>query len=156
MEEIDHARLSYSFRQICVQTERLVNRALDQEEVTAVQAHVLRFIRDRSQRGTSLTEIHKAFGCSMATLSSVVKRLKEKGYVRAECCAGDDRCKLLFATEKGQRVHQELDGAVRAAERRIYSCFSPDELSTLDQLQRKLLKHLLSLMESEQKEVPNS
>ena len=156
MEEIDHARLSYSFRQICVQTERLVNRALDQEEVTVVQAHVLRFIRDRSQRGTSLTEIRKAFGCSMATLSSLVKRLREKGYVRAECCAGDDRCKLLFATEKGQRTQAYLDGAVRAAEQRIYSCFSPEELRTLDQLQQKLLQHLMSLMESEQKEVPKS
>ena len=156
MEEIDHARLSYSLRQICVQTERLVNRALDQEEVTVVQAHVLRFIRDRSQRGTSLTEIRKAFGCSMATLSSLVKRLREKGYVRAECCAGDDRCKLLFATEKGQRAQAYLDGAVRAAEQRIYSCFSPEELRTLDQLQQKLLQHLMSLMESEQKEVPKS
>ena len=156
MEEIDHARLSYSFRQICVQTERLVNRALDQEEVTVVQAHVLRFIRDRSQRGTSLTEIRKAFGCSMATLSSLVKRLREKGYVRAECCAGDDRCKLLFATEKGQRGQAYLDGAVRAAEQRIYSCFSPEELRTLDQLQQKLLQHLMSLVESEQKEVPKS
>ena len=156
MEEIDQGKLSRSCRQICVQSERLVNRVLDREDLTAVQAHVLRYIFCRDQGGTSLTELHRAFGCSMATLSSVVKRLKEKGYVRAECCAGDDRCKLLFATEKGQRVHQELDGAVRAAERRIYSCFSPDELSTLDQLQRKLRKHLLSLMESEQKEVPNS
>ena len=156
MEEIDHARLSYSCRQICVQTERLVSRSLAQEGLTAVQAHVLRFILDRSQRGTSLTEIRRAFGCSMATLSSLVKRLREKGYVRAECCAGDDRCKLLFATEKGQRAQAYLDGAVRAAEQRIYSCFSPEELRTLDQLQQKLLQHLMSLMESEQKEVPKS
>ena len=156
MEEIDHGRLSQTCRQICVQTERLVNRALDQGELTAVQACTLRFILCRTQQGTSPTEIHKAFGCSMATLSSVVKRLREKGYVRAECCAGDDRCKLLFATEKGQRVHADLDSAVRAAEQRIYGCFSTEELLTLDRLQRKLLKNLLSLMESEQKEVPNS
>lgn len=75
MEGIDHGRLSQTCRQICVQTERLVNRVLDREELTAVQAYVLRYILYRNQRGTSLTEIHKAFGCSMATLSSVVKRL---------------------------------------------------------------------------------
>ena len=156
MEEIDRGRLSQTCRQICVQTERLVNRVLDRAELTAVQAYVLRYIFCRAQGGTSLTELHRSFGCSMATLSSVVKRLREKGYVRAECCTGDDRCKLLFATEKGQRVHADLDSAVRAAEQRIYGCFSTEELLTLDRLQRKLLKNLLSLMESEQKEVPNS
>ena len=38
MEGIDHGRLSQTCRQICVQTERLVNRVLDREELTAVQA----------------------------------------------------------------------------------------------------------------------
>ena len=156
MEEIDRGRLSQTCRQICVQTERLVNRVLDRAELTAVQAYVLRYIFCRAQGGTSLTELHRSFGCSMATLSSVVKRLREKGYVRVECCTGDDRCKLLFATEKGRQVHLELDGAVRAAEQQIYSCFSSDELFTLDCLQQKLLKNLLSLIKSEQKEAPNS
>ena len=73
-----------------------------------------------------------------------------------DLCQYVDVCKLLFATEKGQRVHADLDSAVRAAEQRIYGCFSTEELLTLDRLQRKLLKNLLSLMESEQKEVPNS
>lgn len=155
MEEMDRGRLSRSCRQICVQTERLVNRALDREELTAVQACALQYILHRAQGGTSLTEIHRDFGCSMATLSCIVKRLKEKGYVRTECCAGDDRCKRLFATEKGLRVQGDLEGAIRGAEERIYSCFSADELRTLDRLQQKLLKNLLSLMESTQKEVPN-
>ena len=156
MEGIDHGRLSQTCRQICVQTERLVNRVLDREKLTAVQAYILRYILYRNQRGTSLTEIHKAFGCSMATLSSVVKRLREKGYVRTECCAGDDRCKLLFATEKGQRVHADLDSTICAAEQRIYGCFSTEELLTLDRLQQKLLKNLVSLIKSAQKEAPNS
>ena len=139
MEEIDHGRLSQTCRQICVQTERLVNRALDQGELTAVQACTLRFILCRTQQGTSLTEIHKAFGCSMATLSSVVKRLREKGYVRAECCAGDDRCKLLFATEQGERIRERLDSAMQEIRTQVYACFTQAELA-----------------ESEQKEVPNS
>ena len=142
MEEIDHARLSYSFRQICVQTERLVNRALDQEEVTVGQAHVLRFIRDRSQRGTSLTEIHKAFGCSMATLSSLVKRLREKGYVRTEPCQADDRCKLLFSTRKSLEMQEFLQACAGRSEDVLYRDFSPEERASLDRLQQKMLCNL--------------
>ena len=53
-------------------------------------------------------------------------------------------------------THGTALAAVRAAEHRIYDCFSTEELLTLDRLQRKLLNHLLSLIKSEQKEVPNS
>ena len=63
---------------------------------------------------------------------------------------------LTYADQIMEESQAYLDGAVRAAEQRIYSCFSPEELRTLDQLQQKLLQHLMSLMESEQKEVPKS
>lgn len=151
MEEIDCGRISWSCRQICIQMERLVNRFLDQEGLTAVQAHVLQYILHRGQ-GTSLTEIHRELGCSMATLSCIVKRLKEKGYVRAECCVGDDRYKLLFATEKGQQAQKYLDGVANTAQHQMYSCFSQDELVTLNRLQRKLLQNILSLIDNTQKE----
>lgn len=156
MEEIDCGRISWNCRQICVQMERLVNRFLDKEGLTAVQAHVLQYILRRSGQGTSLTEIHREFGCSMATLSCIVKRLKEKGYVRTECCAGDDRYKLLFATEKGQQTQMYLNGVTGAAQRQMYGCFSPDELGTLDRLQQKLLQNILTLIENTQKEAHDS
>ena len=154
--DVDRDVLARDNRQISILMEMRANQALAEHELTAVQACTLRFILCRTLQGTAPTEIHKAFGCSMATLSSVVKRLKEKGYVRAECCAGDDRCKLLFATEKGQRVHADLDSTICAAEQRIYGCFSTEELLTLDRLQQKLLKNLVSLIKSDQKEAPNS
>ena len=75
MEERDYEHISRNCRQISVQTERLVNRILEQEGLTAMQASVLQYILRHAQYGTSLTEIHRSFGCSMATLSCIVKRL---------------------------------------------------------------------------------
>ena len=49
----------------------------------------------------------------MAALSGLVKRLREKGYVRVEPCVQDDRRKLLFGTEKGQRMRDSLEGTIR-------------------------------------------
>ena len=124
-------------RQINIQLEQVGNRAMAQKGLTAIQAHVLLYILDHSDHGVSLTDIHREFRYSMASLSELVKRLREKDYVRAEPCAQDDRRKILFGTAKGQEVRAFLDHAISAAQDQLYSGFSQQELATLDRLQKK-------------------
>ena len=106
MKENHAGRILRDNRRICIGMEQYVNRSLAPRGITAAQAQVLCYILDQGPQGTSLTAIHRTFGYSMATLSGMLKRLREKGYVRAEHCAGDERCKLLFATEKGEGERQ--------------------------------------------------
>ena len=112
----DLRRMARKNRQISIQLELLANRALAQTGITAVQADVLLFILNHAEEGTSLTDIHQAFGYSMAAISSLLKRLREKGYVRVEHCREDDRRKLLFGTEKGEQVQEFLDCAICTAQ----------------------------------------
>ena len=147
MAELDREQILRDNRRICIQMEQWANASLAHRGLTATQAQILMFILSRSGQGTSLTAIHQEFGGSMAALSSMVKRLKEKGYVRVEQCAGDDRRKLLFATEKAKEVEEFLSHATRQIRQRLYSCFSQEELSTLDRLQKKMLSNLSLLIQ---------
>ena len=147
MAELDREQILRDNRRICIQMEQWANASLAHRELTAAQAQILMFILRRSGQGTSLTAIHREFGGSMAALSSMVKRLKEKGYVRVEQCAGDDRRKLLFATEKAKEVEEFLSHTTRQIRQRLYSCFSQEELSTLDRLQKKMLSNLSLLIQ---------
>ena len=142
MKQIDCEQLVQDNRQICLRMERLANRFMEAEGLTAVQGHLLLYILLKGDSGTSLTAIHREFGYSKATLSNMLKRLREKGYVRVASCAGDDRFKLLFATEKGEQVRAFLETAIRDVQQQVYGCFSEQELSTLDRLQKKLLQNL--------------
>ena len=151
MAQSDRGRMLWSFWRIYIQIEHSVSRSLSGWGLTAAQAHVLLFVLHSGEEGTSLTEMHREFGCSMGTLSTSLKRLREKGYVRVEPCVEDDRRKRLFGTEKGERIRQELDAAVRGAQERPYRGFSEEELATLDRLQEKLL-HNLSGCEERSKE----
>ena len=139
-------------RLICIQMELLANQSMSPAALTAVQAHILQYILRHREHGTSLTAIHRDFGYSMATLSGMLKRLRDKGYIRTETCAVDDRRKLLYPTEKGVQVQEFLDDTIRAIEGEMYSCFSPEELATLDCLQKKMLHHLADLIQQRQKE----
>lgn len=151
--DIDRDVLARDNRQISILMEMRANQALSEHELTAVQAHMLLYILHHSEEGTSLTAIHQELGVSKAALSSLVKRLREKGYVQVERCAGDDRRKLLFPTEKGRNIRASLEHSIGTLQERMYRCFSPQELAELDRMQKKMLRNLSVSNEETNKEV---
>lgn len=156
MTTVDRSQLIRDNRWISIQMEQWVNRTLEPVGLTAAQASILLHVLNQGEEGTSLTAIHRAFGYSMPTLSGMLKRLREKGYLRVEPCADDDRCKKLLGTEKGRRLRRELEERSRQLEERLYSCFTSQELRDLDALQRKLLGHLSILTDERRKETMRS
>lgn len=101
-QHIDENRLVHDNRLISIKMEQLANSALAKSELTAVQAHILQYILGRSESGTTLTAIHREFDCSMGSLSCILKRLREKGYIRMEGCKSDDRQKLFLQQKKAK------------------------------------------------------
>lgn len=154
--KLDRDAMVRDNRQISIRMEIWANRAVAQQGLTAVQANMLLYILRHSDQGTSLTAIHQEFGYSMAALSGLLKRLREKGYVRVERCEGDDRRKLLFGTEKGARAQESLDHAICEMQDQLYGSFTPEELCTLDRLQKKMLHNLSKSPECKSKEVSPS
>ena len=151
-QNIDENRLVHDNRLISIKMEQLANSALAKSELTAGQAHILQYILGRSESGTTLTAIHREFDCSMGSLSCILKRLREKGYIRMEGCKSDDRQKLIFATEKGKESSAFLNSALGSVKKRAYGCFTASELAQLDGLQRKMLRNLSELAKSRQLE----
>lgn len=146
--EVDRSTMVRDNRQISIRLELVANKWIAQEGLTAAQGQVLLYILQHSDVWSSLTSIHQEFGCSMAALSGLLKRLREKGYVRVEPCAADDRRKLLFGTEKGERVQEFLDRAMGDLLDQLYHGFSQEELELLDCLQKKMLRNLSASMET--------
>ena len=156
MTEMEAGRLLRDGRWLCIQAEQCAGRRLASTGLTAAQAQILLALLDRGGQGALLTQFHQAFGYSMPTLSCMVKRLREKGYIRAEHCCEDDRRRLLFATEAARQLRPELERIIGAVHRQLYDGFSPEDLDTLDRLQQKLLRNLSPLMEETQKEESKS
>ena len=65
----------------------------------------------------------------MAATSGLIKRLREKDYVRVEACKLDERRKLLFVTDKGRQVRDFMDSSMRALPQMLYRGFSDEELA---------------------------
>ena len=138
----DRKTLVLENRRISILLDAKTERATAQEGLSATQTHMLLYILRHTPQGTSLTDIHQACGYSMATLSNILKRLRQNGYVRVEPCETDNRRKLLFATEKGARLEQFLAGVISDTCNQVYQDFTESELQQLDYLQKKMMRNL--------------
>ena len=129
-------------RRIGILLEFLGDRMTATQGLSATQAQMLLYILRHTKAGTSLTEIHREFGYSMAALSNILKRLRNHGYVRVEACLEDNRCKRIYATQEAVNLESFLLDAVQNVCNRAYQEFSDGELAELDRLQKKILKNL--------------
>ena len=140
--EWDRSRMARDNRLIGIQQEKLADRVMGRKGLTAAQAFMLWYILRHAEEGTSLTAMHREFGYSKAAISSSLKNLREKGYVRMERCLEDDRRKLLFATEAGRQLEGFIETSADRICRQVYAGFSPAELRELDRLQKKMRRNL--------------
>lgn len=125
MASFDQERILRDNRRISIQLEQIVNNAVSPWGLTAAQTQVLLHVLRHSDRGTTLTQIHREFGYSMPALSAIIKRLKDKGFIRSEHWEGDDRRKLLFATPSALALQQRLDRSSDQVRQQPCRCFTP-------------------------------
>lgn len=149
---LNRRRLIQDGQQIGIALDQLANRSLAQADITGVQALTLLYILQNSREGVSVTSLHLASGHSKATVSRLVKRLWEKGYVSLEPSREDGRQRLLYGTQEGRRLQGFLEQSIAQSEERLYRGFSAGELEALDRLQKKMLSNLSPSPESIQKE----
>lgn len=145
--DVDLMNMVRDSRCISIQLSSRGDKQLAREGLTGVQARVLLYIMERESDGASLTQIHKELNFSMAAASGLIKRLREKGYVRVEPCRLDERRKLIYVTDKGARVREIMDSTLRRIPDMLYRGFSAEEIETLNRLQKKML-HNLTLPET--------
>lgn len=149
---LDRGRLIRDGRQIGIGLDQLANSILSGADITAVQALTLLYILQNAEEGVSVTSLHLASGHSKATVSRLVKRLWEKGYVSLEPSREDGRQRLLYGTREGRQLKAFLEQSISRSEERLYRGFSADELEELDRLQKKMLHNLSTAPKSIQKE----
>ncbi len=140
--DVDLGAMVRDNRCIGIQLKLRGDRILSRQGLTGVQARALLYILVYAAEGASLTELHRELNISMAAASGLVKRLRDKGYIRVEACRLDERRKLLYATEKGLRVREAMDASLRAIPVLLYKGFTEEELVLLDRLQKKMLENL--------------
>lgn len=104
--------------------------------LTAVQAMVLNTLSDDD--GAPTGHLGERVQLTSATLTGIIDRLENLGFVERRASKKDRRAVLVCLTEKGRRVVGEIKPLLVGANREFLAALSPEEQQQLRCLLQKL------------------
>jgi DNA-binding MarR family transcriptional regulator len=107
---------------------RLLVRQVRSREISRTEMEVLSILTEGPRRITELTDLE---GIAQPTMTLLVKRLQEKGWVEREGLPGDGRVVLVSLTEAGRAAQQRFRAQFLAAVRTDLQQLSDQELRAL-------------------------
>lgn len=116
--------------------EQAMGQYLGELDMTPVQSQILHYLIHHQQEPQCQRDVEHYFSLAHPTVSGILSRLEEKGYIRTEKDQKDQRKKILLVTGKAMEYHDQIIHIVRTAEQQCVQGFTPQEreqfLSFLD------------------------
>lgn len=112
-------------------------------DITYPQSRVLTRLFGQLGKGdVNQRDLEYALGIKASSVSSLVRNLEQKGFIRCERVETDTRNKRVLLTEKGMEVRTILDGARDRAERDLVRGLTGEQQALLQQYLRQVLSNL--------------
>ncbi|HEX3272659.1 MAG TPA: MarR family transcriptional regulator [Ktedonobacterales bacterium] len=116
-----------------------IERAFADLRLTQAEAHVLAALSEIAP--CSINDLHHRFGHKRSTLTSLLDRLEERGWVRRGTHPASRRLVLVELTEDGRLVAERVQSTVQELEARL--------MSQLDSADIAAFARVLSALEEE-------
>lgn len=128
--------------------EAVINSQVTPKELTASQCRLLGYLGDHRDENLCSTDIHTRLRYSRATVSEMLKRLRQKGFISFEADPADDRLKYIRLTAKAYEMERFMDRTFADVRERLYQGFTSEEQDEFLRLVRKMLGNLYQTGES--------
>lgn len=134
----------FYFKKISERLERRANEnGLKKRELTYAQGKVLWYLHRHEEEKVTLRDLERFFDCSHATVSGLIARLEEKGYVSLERDDRDRRAKVVSLTDKERENFRDMQNRHTELEEILLAGFSEEEreqfLGYLDRVHKNLI-----------------
>lgn len=100
--------------------------ALEKMDLTAAQGHIMGYLAHREQPPCS-RDIEAEFQLSHPTVSGLLSRLEQKGFIELREDPEDRRRKRIYVLPKGRECHTLMHCTILENEQRLVEGFSPEE-----------------------------
>ena len=111
-------------------TAQSVTAALASMDLTASQGHIMAFITHR-QDPPCPRDIEEAFQLSHPTVSGLLSRLEQKGFIEFRPDENDRRSKRIYVLPKGMELDETMHRTILATEEQLVKDFTPEEKAAL-------------------------
>ena len=107
-------------------TDQTMTAALEEMDLTAAQGHIMGYLSRQSQPPCP-KDVEEAFHLSHPTVSGLLSRLEQKGFLELRPDPTDRRCKRIHILPKGQECQERMYQTILENEERMVQDFSPQE-----------------------------
>lgn len=115
--------------------------ALETMDLTAAQGHIMGYLAHR-ETPPCPRDIESEFQLSHPTVSGILSRLEQKGFIELRTDPDDRRCKRIYVLPKGTACHQLMHQTILENEQRIVEGFTPEEQEQFAQMLRKAITNM--------------
>jgi DNA-binding MarR family transcriptional regulator len=126
-----YSDLTYDVLLLLAQTSDVIYRSLeaelDEKDITLAQLRLL-LVLSRKDRPLTPAELCRYLFRKSQTMTNMLNRLEERGYVEIMRDQKDKRLVMVHMTDKGQQLLNTHTQWISKAADEIVSCFSEDEL----------------------------
>ncbi|MBQ3489355.1 MAG: MarR family transcriptional regulator [Clostridia bacterium] len=114
------------------------------DEATGNNMFIIGYLAHHKNRDIFQKDLEEFFSVRRSTMSNIILRMEQKGFLLREPVLYDRRLKKLVLTEKGEKLHTMMESVVFQTEEKLTLGFSAEEKATLSQLLEKLRQNLES------------
>lgn len=101
--------IGFLFKQINNVYEKEFNNRLKRLGITSSQCEVLDFLLQSSKDEVTQRDIERALNLKNPTVTGLLKRLDEKGFILSVPSGKDRRCKNIYLTEKAYDIQKRME-----------------------------------------------
>lgn len=134
--------IGFMIKQINNVYEKELNEKLRQIGITASQCAVLDYLFHTSKEEISQRDVEKHLSLKNPTVTGLLKRLDEKGYILCVPNATDRRKKNIYLTEKAYDIQRRMEADRRKLDRKLTRGMTKREIAALRKNLDKLLYNI--------------
>lgn len=139
----DNPDIGYLITNISYAIRQYFDKCFADYDVTYPQSRVLTRLFGQLNKGdVNQRDLEYALGIKASSVSSLVRNLEQKGFIRCERLPQDTRNKRVILTEKGMEVQEVIVGVRDRAEENMVKGLSEEQQALLRQCLRQVLDNL--------------
>ena len=122
-------------------THQAIGNALETMELTAAQGRIMAYLA-HSEEAPCPRDLEAEFHLTHPTVSGLLSRLEQKGFIALRTDPEDRRCKRIYVRERGLQCHEHMQKTIQENERRITDGFTPEEKEVFSDLLQRAIRNM--------------
>ncbi len=131
--------IGFLFKQINNNYEKELNRRLRMLGLTSSQCEVLDYLFSSNKEAVTQHDIERALSLKNPTVTGLLKRLDEKGFILVVPDPDDKRCKNVFLTEKAYDIQRRMEEERKEMDKMLTLGMTRREVDALNKMLEKVL-----------------